>query len=53
MTQDLRSENWVRDKGISGLLQETVTRDKSLEDYIGFGIYWIWKRDKVWIVEQG
>ena len=40
--QDLRSENWVRDKRISGLLQETVIRDQNLEDCIGFKLYWIW-----------
>ena len=62
--QDLRSENWLEIKRISGLLQETVIRDQKLRrlywswiildlDYSGFGIYWIQKRDKVWIVEKG
>ena len=55
--QDLRSENWLEIKRISGLLQETVIRDQKLRrlywswiildlDYSGFGIYWIQKRDK-------
>ena len=64
MTQDLRSKNWLEIKRISGLLQETVIRDQKLRrlywsqiildlDYSEFRIYWIQKRDKVWIVEKG
>ena len=44
--QDLRGENWIRDKEISGLLQEAVTRDKVQKfildlGNIGFRIYWV------------